>query len=75
MSDSVPATINGNEPTALSEDEYVVTAGDVANVGNGSTNAGARKLTDMFKELRTLKTGNPAQPPAVNTGGLASALA
>ena len=44
-SDSVPAM--------LSKDEYVFTAADVSRIGNGSTNAGVKKLDAMRAHLAT----------------------
>ena len=37
MSDSVPAMINGAQPAALSEGEYVIPADVVAMVGDGGS--------------------------------------
>jgi len=39
-SDSIPATINGTEPAALSDGEYVIKADVVAKAGGGNTEAG-----------------------------------
>jgi hypothetical protein len=50
-SDSVPAVINGAEPAALSDGEFVVPAMAVAALGNGSSKAGAEKLQQMVNSL------------------------
>lgn len=50
-SDSVPAMINGSEPAALSDGEFVVPAMAVAALGNGSSKAGAAKLQEMVNSL------------------------
>lgn len=50
-SDSVPAVINGQDPAALSDGEFVVPAMAVAKLGNGSNRAGAQRLQAMVNEL------------------------
>lgn len=50
-SDSVPAVVNGQEPAALSDGEFVVPAMAVAKLGNGSSKAGAEKLQQMVNSL------------------------
>jgi hypothetical protein len=50
-SDSIPAMINGAEPAALSDGEFVVPAMAVAALGNGSSKAGAEKLQQMVNSL------------------------
>ena len=49
MSDSIPATINNKQPARLADGEFVVPADVVADLGNGSSNAGAKKLYAMMK--------------------------
>jgi hypothetical protein len=51
VSDSVPAMINGAEPAALSDGEFVIPAMAVAKLGNGSSKAGAEKLQQMVDSL------------------------
>jgi hypothetical protein len=75
MSDSIPAMIDGKQPAALSEGEYVVPADVVSGMGNGSTQAGAQALDGMVGDVRTARTGSPQQPPQMNTGGLVSSYA
>jgi hypothetical protein len=50
-SDSVPAIINGRQPAKLSDGEYVLPAMAVAKIGNGSNEAGAKKLDKFVKGL------------------------
>lgn len=50
-SDEVPAVINGAEPAALSDGEFVIPAMAVAKLGNGSSKAGAEKLQQMVNSL------------------------
>ncbi len=56
VSDSIPATINqGERPAALSDGEYVIDARGVAEIGNGSSEAGARKLTEMMNRIHSAR--------------------
>mgnify|MGYP003149098948 CR=1 FL=1 len=66
MSDSIPGTIDGEEEVALSEGEFVVPSDAVSGIGNGSTNAGARRLMDMVDQVRVARTGTPGQAPAID---------
>jgi GH24 family phage-related lysozyme (muramidase) len=61
MSDSIPATINGDQPAALSDGEFVIPADVVSHLGNGSSSAGAQRLKDMMSRLRKARTGNEEQ--------------
>jgi hypothetical protein len=44
VSDSIPAVIGKKQPARLADGEFVVPARIVSELGNGSTEAGARKL-------------------------------
>ena len=68
MSDSIPATIGGKQPARLADGEFVVPADVVSHLGNGSTDAGAKKLYAMMDKVRKARTGKKKQAPAVNTG-------
>jgi hypothetical protein len=68
MSDSIPATIANKRPARLADGEFVVPADVVSHLGNGSTDAGARKLYSMMDKIRKARTGKKKQAPAVNTG-------
>jgi len=65
MSDSIPATINNKQPARLADGEFVVPADVVSDLGNGSSNAGAKKLYDMMKRIRQARHGTKKQPPKV----------
>lgn len=65
MSDSIPATIDGQEPASLSQGEFVVPADVVSGIGNGDTNAGAAQLQGMMDNVRQMRTGMVEQPPAI----------
>jgi hypothetical protein len=61
MSDNIPATIAGKQPARLADGEFVVPADVVSHLGNGSTEAGAKKLHQMMNNVRKARTGNPKQ--------------
>jgi hypothetical protein len=65
MSDSIPATISGKQPARLADGEFVVPADVVSHLGNGSTDAGAKKLYGMMDNIRKARTGKKKQSPAV----------
>lgn len=65
MSDSVPATIEGIQEARLANDEFVIPADVVADIGNGSSNAGAKKLYDMMDRVRKARHGTTKQPPEI----------
>ncbi len=52
VSDSIPATINGGQPAALADGEFVIPARIVSELGNGSTEAGARQLYAMLDRIQ-----------------------
>jgi hypothetical protein len=65
MSDSVPATIEGIQEARLANDEFVIPADVVADIGNGSSNAGAKKLYSMMDHIRKARHGTTKQPPEI----------
>ena len=52
VSDSIPATIGGKRPARLADGEFVIPARIVSELGNGSTEAGARKLYAMMDRVQ-----------------------
>lgn len=52
VSDSIPATIGDRQPARLADGEFVVPARIVSELGNGSTEAGARKLYAMMDRVK-----------------------
>ena len=52
VSDSIPASIGGRQPARLADGEFVVPARIVSELGNGSTEAGARKLYAMMERVQ-----------------------
>jgi hypothetical protein len=65
MSDSIPASIASKQPARLADGEFVVPADVVSHLGNGSTDAGAKKLYGMMDRIRKARTGKKKQAPAV----------
>ncbi len=56
VSDSIPATIADKRPARLADGEFVVPARIVSELGNGSTDAGARKLYAMMDRIQRART-------------------
>ena len=52
VSDDIPATIGNRQPARLADGEFVVPARIVSELGNGSTEAGARKLYAMMDRIK-----------------------
>jgi hypothetical protein len=80
MADKLPAQIGNNQPAALSHGEFVIPADVVSHMGNGNSDAGAKKLYQMMDKIRMARTGNKKQGKKINPdkfmpGGLASAYA
>jgi len=65
VSDSIPAMIGKNQPARLADGEFVIPARIVSELGNGSTEAGARKLYAMMDRIK--KTRAKAKNIAANT--------
>jgi hypothetical protein len=57
VSDSIPATIGNKRPARLADGEFVVPARIVSELGNGSTEAGARKLYAMMDRVQSARRG------------------
>jgi hypothetical protein len=55
VSDSIPATIGRGQPARLADGEFVIPARIVSELGNGSTDAGARKLYAMMDRIQAAR--------------------
>lgn len=66
MSDSIPAKIGAKQPARLADGEFVIPADVVSHLGNGSTEAGAKKLYAMMNKVRHARTGNKKQGKQIN---------
>jgi len=65
VSDDIPATIGNKQPARLADGEFVVPARIVSELGNGSTEAGARKLYAMMDRIKASRS--KAKNIAANT--------
>ncbi len=80
MADEIPTTIDGDQDAALSHGEFVIPADVVSHLGNGNSDAGAKKLYQMMDRIRQARTGTKEQGKEINPdkfmpGGLAAAYA
>lgn len=66
MSDNIPAMIGRKQPARLADGEFVIPADVVSHLGNGSTEAGAKRLHEMMNNVRRARTGNPKQGKQIN---------
>jgi hypothetical protein len=78
MADEIPAQIDNDQPAALSHGEFVIPADVVSHLGNGNSDAGAKKLYEMMDRIREARTGTKEQgkridPDEFTSGGLAYA--
>jgi len=55
VSDSIPAVIGERQPARLADGEFVIPARIVSELGNGSTDAGARKLYAMMERIQSAR--------------------
>lgn len=53
VSDSIPAVIGKKQPARLADGEFVIPARIVSELGNGSTEAGARQLYSMMERIQS----------------------
>jgi len=72
--DAIPASIEGSQPAALSDGEFVLTADVVAHLGDGNTEAGARILDDFMRDVRKEATGTERQAEKINGEGMLGSL-
>jgi hypothetical protein len=63
-SDSIKASINGQQPARLADGEFVVDARTVSEIGNGSSEAGAKKLYAMMDRVHAARRGAQRGKPS-----------
>lgn len=68
LDDLIPTSINGRRAAALSDGEFVIPADVVSMMGDGSTNAGSRRLYDLVRQVRDTKTGTTRQASPLPVG-------
>jgi hypothetical protein len=66
VSDGIPAVIGNRQPARLADGEFVIPARIVSELGNGSTDAGAKRLYAMMDKIqagrkKTVGKGNVAK--------------
>jgi hypothetical protein len=61
MSDDIRASINNQQEAKLSDGEFVIPADVVSHLGNGSSDAGAKRLYSMMDKVRRARTGTKQQ--------------
>jgi hypothetical protein len=66
MSDEIEATIEGEQEARLSDGEFVIPADVVSHLGNGSSDAGAKRLYEMMDKVRMARTGTKKQGKEIN---------
>lgn len=66
MADKIPARIGKDQEARLSHGEFVVPADVVGHLGNGNSEAGAKRLYEMMDRIRQARTGNSKQGKQIN---------
>lgn len=66
MADKIPARIGGKQEARLSHGEFVIPADVVGHLGNGNSEAGAKRLYEMMDRIRQARTGTTKQGKQVN---------
>lgn len=80
MADEIDTSIDDEQPAKLSHGEFVIPADVVSHLGNGNSEAGAKKLYEMMDRVRMARTGTKEQGKEINPdeftmGGLANLYA
>lgn len=65
MADELDTTIDGEQPAKLSHGEFVIPADVVSHLGDGNSEAGAKKLYEMMDRVRRARTGKKDQAPPI----------
>ena len=66
MADKIDTSIDGVQPAKLSHGEFVIPADVVSHLGNGNSDAGAKKLYHMMDKIRMARTGTKKQGKEIN---------
>lgn len=66
MADNVYGKIGATQGVAMSQDEYVIPADVMSMLGDGSSDAGAKKLDQMLDRVRMDKTGTTKQAAPID---------
>ena len=68
LDDLIPTSIDGRRAAALSDGEFVIPADVVSMMGDGSSNAGSKRLYDLVRQVRQEKTGTSRQAGPLQVG-------
>jgi hypothetical protein len=66
MEDKIKTSIDGKQKALLSHGEFVIPADVVSHLGNGNSDAGAKKLYQMMDRVRQARTGSKKQGKQIN---------
>ena len=66
MADELNTSIDNKQPAKLSHGEFVIPADVVSHLGNGNSDAGAKKLYQMMDKIRVARTGTKKQGKQIN---------
>ena len=64
--DLIRGSIEGEEELRVSDGEFIVPADVVSGIGDGSSDAGAKRLYAMLDRVRQTRTGTNKQPSRVD---------
>ena len=74
VSDSIPAQIGNHQPARLADGEFVVPARIVSELGNGSTEAGAKQLYKMLDRVQNARAKTTAKGKVAHNNNPAKLL-
>jgi hypothetical protein len=74
VSDSIPAQIGNKQPARLADGEFVVPARIVSELGNGSTEAGAKQLYKMLDRVQNARGKTTAKGKVAHNTNAAKLL-
>jgi hypothetical protein len=66
MADDIYGKIGATQGVAVSQDEYIIPADAMSMLGDGSSDAGAKKLDAMLDRIRMTKTGTTKQAKEID---------
>ena len=64
--DLIRGTIEGEQELRVSDGEFIVPADVVSGIGDGSSDAGAKRLHAMIDNIRKTRTGTDEQPARID---------
>jgi hypothetical protein len=68
--DLIRGTIEGEQELRVSDGEFIVPADVVSGIGDGSSDAGAKRLHAMIDNIRKTRTGTHEQPARIDEAEL-----